>query len=166
MRVPEGFEQALAAKFGFILPHLNERQRRLLLGIDAWVLGHGGIRLVARAAGVGEAMVSRGVAEVEAGDLPQGRIRQPGAGRKHLVDADPGMRAALLAVVEPDVRSERRCRSRGISGGKNSMGADPMRVTRWGDSQGFGMWPPSYWPPTRRSWILRSHLRFDGISGT
>ena len=30
IRVSEGFEQALAEKFGFVLPHLNERQRRLL----------------------------------------------------------------------------------------------------------------------------------------
>ena len=40
----------LAAKFGAILPHLDERQRRLLLGAEARALGHGGIRLVARAA--------------------------------------------------------------------------------------------------------------------
>lgn len=45
----------LAAKFGAILPHLDERQRRLLIGAEAQSLGHGGIRAVARAAGVCEA---------------------------------------------------------------------------------------------------------------
>jgi hypothetical protein len=35
-----------------IFPHLDERQRRRLLGAEARALGHGGIRLVARAAGV------------------------------------------------------------------------------------------------------------------
>jgi len=39
----------LTAKFGTILPHLDERQRRLLMGAEARALGHGGIRLVARA---------------------------------------------------------------------------------------------------------------------
>jgi hypothetical protein len=49
--------EMLAAKFGSILPHLDERQRRLLMGAEARALGHGGIRLVARAAGVREATV-------------------------------------------------------------------------------------------------------------
>src|SRR6266850_2244274 len=55
--------EMLAAKYGVILPHLDERQRRLLLGAEARALGHGGIRLVASAAGVREATVSRGAAE-------------------------------------------------------------------------------------------------------
>jgi hypothetical protein len=42
----------LAAKFEVILPHLDERQSRLLLGAEARALGRGGIRAVARAAGV------------------------------------------------------------------------------------------------------------------
>ena len=52
--------QVLAAKFEAIFPHLDERQRRLLMGAEARALGHGGIRLVARAAGVREATVSAG----------------------------------------------------------------------------------------------------------
>jgi hypothetical protein len=47
----------LAAKIGVIFPHLDERQRRLLMGAEARVLGHGGIRVVARA-GVRAARVS------------------------------------------------------------------------------------------------------------
>jgi len=50
----------LAAKFEAIFPHLDERQRRLLLGAEARALGHGGIRLVAGAVGVREATVSLG----------------------------------------------------------------------------------------------------------
>jgi AcrR family transcriptional regulator len=55
---------ALAAKLLSVLPHLDERQRRLLLGAEARMLGHGGIRRVARAAGLAEGTVSRGVSEV------------------------------------------------------------------------------------------------------
>ena len=72
----------LAAKFEAIFPHLDERQRRLLMGAEARALGHGGIRLVARAAGVREATVSLGVDELEAGADPLGRARRPGGGRK------------------------------------------------------------------------------------
>jgi hypothetical protein len=98
--------EMLAAKFGVILPHLDERQRRLLLGAEARALGHGGIRLVAAAAGAGEATVSLGVAELEAGAEPLGRARREGGGRKRAAEADPGLVPALLALVEPDERGD------------------------------------------------------------
>jgi hypothetical protein len=105
--------RVLAAKFAVIFPHLDERQRRLLMGAEARALGHGGIRLVARAAGVREATVSLGVDELEAGAEPPGRARRPGGGRKRAADLDPGLLPALLALVEPDERG------------------DPMSPLRW-----------------------------------
>jgi transposase len=105
--------EMLAAKFGAIFPHLDERQRRLLLGAEARALGHGGIRLVAQAAGVREATVSLGVSELESGAEPLGRARRPGGGRKRLAETDPGLVPALLALVEPDERG------------------DPMSPLRW-----------------------------------
>jgi hypothetical protein len=48
------------AKFESLLPHLDERQRRLALGAEARVLGHGGIKAVARASGVSAVTVSNG----------------------------------------------------------------------------------------------------------
>ena len=78
--------EILAAKFETIFPHLDERQRRLLMGAEARALGHGGIRLVARAAGVREATVSLGVDELDSGAGPLGRARRPGGGRKRAAD--------------------------------------------------------------------------------
>ena len=66
--------QILAAKFEAIFPHLDERQRRLLMGAEARSLGHGGIRAVARAAGVREATVALGVDDIDAGVEPLGRV--------------------------------------------------------------------------------------------
>jgi hypothetical protein len=60
-------EQVLAAKFEVIFPHLDERQRRLLLAAEAGSLGYGGVSLVARAAGVSRMTVTTGVEELEAG---------------------------------------------------------------------------------------------------
>jgi len=51
----------LKTKFGLLLPHLDERQRRLLFGTEALALGRGGIAVVAAAAGVSRPTVSRGV---------------------------------------------------------------------------------------------------------
>src|ERR1035441_5807108 len=83
------------------------------MGAEARVIGHGGIRLVARAAGAAEITVSDGVRELEDGGEPLGRVRRPGGGRKRLADLDPGLRLALLALVEPDERG------------------DPMSPLRW-----------------------------------
>jgi hypothetical protein len=88
-----------------ILPHLDERQL-LLLGAEARSLGYGGIRLVARAAGVREGTVSLGVDELESGVEPLRRVRRPGGGRKRAADLDPGLLPALLALVEPDERGD------------------------------------------------------------
>src|SRR5438045_237418 len=98
--------EMLAAKFGSIFPHLDARQRRLLPGAEARALGHGGIRLVAAAAGVREATVSLGARELESGAGPLGRARRPGGGRKRAAEADPGLVPALLALVQPDERGD------------------------------------------------------------
>jgi hypothetical protein len=113
MGAVEETRQMLAAKFEVIFPHLDERQRRLLMGAEARALGHGGIRMVARAAGVREATVSLGVDELDSGAEPLGRVRRPGGGRKRAADLDPGLLPALLALVEPQERG------------------DPMSPLRW-----------------------------------
>ena len=91
-------QELLAAKFGAIFPHLDERQRRLVMGAEARVLGHGGIKVVAAAADVSAVTVARGVAELEGGGEPLGRARRPGGGRKRVADTDPRLKAALLAL--------------------------------------------------------------------
>jgi Rhodopirellula transposase DDE domain len=107
MAVAVEIEQALAAKFSALLPHLDERTQRLYLGSEARSLGHGGVTAVARAAGVSRQTVAVGVDEVESGAAPLvGRTRRPGGGRKRLAELDPGLRAALSALVEPDVRGD------------------------------------------------------------
>ncbi|MER5619372.1 ISAzo13 family transposase [Streptomyces sp. NPDC002215] len=113
MRISESIRDQLALKFAVLFPHLDERQRRLLMATEARLLGHGGIRAVARAAQVSETTVRRGVDELESGAEPLGRVRRPGGGRKKAADIDPRLRPALLALVEPDSRG------------------DPMSPLRW-----------------------------------
>ena len=103
----------LEAKFAELLPHLDERGQRLVLGAEARALGHGGIGVAARAAGVSRGRVSRGAAEVAEGAPAPGRVRRPGAGRPAAAEVDPGLVPALLALVEPGERG------------------DPMSPLRW-----------------------------------
>jgi transposase len=113
MSVSDEVRSQLAVKFRVLFPHLDERQRRLMMGAEARILGHGGIRAVARAAQVSETMVRKGVDELEAGEEPLGRVRRQGGGRRRSADLDPGLRPALRALVEPDERG------------------DPMSPLRW-----------------------------------
>ena len=89
-----------------LLPQLDERQRRLTLGAAARVLGFGGVRRVARLADVAESTVARGARELESDPGSSGRVRVAGGGRKPLRESDPGLVAALLALVEPDQRGD------------------------------------------------------------
>ena len=106
MAVAVEVEESLAAKFAALLPHLDERQQRLYLGSEARSLGHGGVAAVARAAGVSRPTVTAGAAELEAGEQPLGRARRAGGGRKPLAGTDPGLRPALLALVDPGSRGD------------------------------------------------------------
>ena len=106
MAVPVDAEESLAAKFAALFPHLDERQRRLVMGAEARVLGHGGIKVVAAAADVSAVTVSRGVAELEGGGEPLGLARRPGGGRKRVAGTDPGLKDALLALVDPESRGD------------------------------------------------------------
>jgi hypothetical protein len=108
MAIPGEVRDQLVARFAVLLPHLNERQRRLALATEARLLGHGGVRLVAQVAGVSETTVRKGVFELEAGadPLPDGRVRQTGGGRLRAEAVDPLLLPTLLAMVEPDERGD------------------------------------------------------------
>lgn len=108
-------ESALASRLGRILPHLNERQRRLLLAAEAEAWGRGGVSAVARAAEVSRPTIQRGLGELNEGGTPEplGRARRPGGGRKRVSEKAPAIMGALEALVDPDTRG------------------DPMSPLRW-----------------------------------
>jgi len=99
--------------FTALWPHLNERQRRLLLAAEARHLGRGGVTRVALAAGVSRQTVHQALHEVEAPPGPSGRVRRPGGGRKKTAAKDPQVVADLEALVDPQTRG------------------DPMSPLRW-----------------------------------
>ncbi|MBP2326525.1 transposase/predicted DNA-binding protein YlxM (UPF0122 family) [Kibdelosporangium banguiense] len=104
MAILEEALSQLQCRFAVLLPHLNERQRRLAVAVEARLLGHGGVRTAARMAGMSETTVRRGVGELEASveRLPDGRVRALGGGRKSIEETDPTVVTTLLRMVEPD----------------------------------------------------------------
>src|SRR5215211_2880396 len=99
-------EEALAAMFAVLSPHLDERQRRLLAGAQARALGRGGIAMVARPSGMARSTVRIGTSEIDQGPELTRRARRPGAGRPKATVHDPGLLAALDALVEPTARGD------------------------------------------------------------
>jgi hypothetical protein len=90
-----------------LLPQLDERSRRLVLGAVARAAGDGGITAVAAAAGASWQTVANGAEELASGDdAGPGRVRRPGGGRKKLEEHDPQLTAALAGLVEESTRGD------------------------------------------------------------
>jgi hypothetical protein len=143
-------DTVLAATFTAILPHLNERQRRLLLGAAARALGRGGAGRVVQASGVSRPTVDAGIRELAqpGGAERSGRARRPGAGRRRLVERDPGLGEALDRLVDPDTRGDPEsplrwtCKStRQLAGALTAQGhpVSADTVGRLLRAQGYGL---------------------------
>jgi len=87
-------------------PQLNERQRRAFAASEARTFGRGGIAAAARACGLAENTVRKGLRELDEEPLEVGRVRRPGAGRPSAQDSDPELLDALKALVEGDTRGD------------------------------------------------------------
>jgi hypothetical protein len=110
--------ESVTRKFQHLQGVLDERGRRQWAACEALELGHGGIRAVAQATGLGERTIRRGCEEVRAGETldaaPVGwRTRRPGGGRQAVTAHDRKLLEALEALVEPSARG------------------DPMSPLRW-----------------------------------
>jgi hypothetical protein len=94
--------EGLARFFGSVLPHLNERQRRVVAGAAAQLVGNKSA--VADASGMSRNTVIKAEAEVAAGIEPSERQRPPGAGAKPLIETQPGLLEDLDELVHPETR--------------------------------------------------------------
>src|SRR3954467_7054838 len=92
----------LGCRFGVLLPHLNERQRRLTVAVEARLLGHGGVRAAAQVAGVSETTVRRGVASWRRVRI---RFRTVGSARRVAAAGGPRTRSRRAARAAGDGRA-------------------------------------------------------------
>jgi Rhodopirellula transposase DDE domain len=97
-------------KYQMLLPEMDERLRRQWAAAEARELGWGGISLVARATGLSRPTITAGMRELDQPDARRateaGRVRRPGGGRRPLTATDPGLLAALEALLEPVTRGD------------------------------------------------------------
>jgi len=99
--------------FGFVLAHLDEKQRRLVAGAMARLMGRGGPTMVAEASGMSRNTVIDGAKAFDAGEAPSDRVRREGGGAPRREDGDPELLIDLDDLVEPEARG------------------DPMSPLRW-----------------------------------
>jgi hypothetical protein len=86
---------------------LDERGRRLFAANEALALGYGGITAASQATGLARSTINRGIRELRRGanDIG-GRIRRAGGGRKSAQAHQPGLAAALEALIEDAIRGD------------------------------------------------------------
>ena len=98
-------------------PLLDERLLRLWAPTEAQTLGHGGITAVAAATSLSRTTISAGIAEIQSGAAAEvdggWRCSTAREDRKRKETHDPGLLAALDALVKPGSRG------------------DPMSPLRW-----------------------------------
>ena len=97
-------DEALTSYFEAVLPHLDERQRRLNAGAIAIMLGRGGRTRVAESTGMSRSTVIKGANEIENGAEVTDRVRAEGAGDKPAVEKQPGLWEAIEKLVSPTTR--------------------------------------------------------------
>ncbi len=107
-------ETGLATKLAALLPHLDERARRLVAASEAMVMQRGGASAVRRCCGMSRTTILAGMRELREGVvLPAGRVRREGGGRKPFEQNHPEFQDALDLLVGPTTRG------------------DPERILRW-----------------------------------
>jgi hypothetical protein len=99
-----------------LLHTLDEAQKRWLVGREAMLLGHGGVKRMCEVSGLSKPTVIKGVKELRSAQTlrPEGgRIRQVGGGRKTLEERDPQITQRLGRIME------------------ETTAGDPMSLLRW-----------------------------------
>ena len=98
---------AIEQRYAAVLPHLDERSRRLVAASEALVLGHGGLQAVSLATGVARSTLGRGLKELKGEvSVPEGRVRRVGGGRRSVAEKDPRLAPDLERLVEPSTRGD------------------------------------------------------------
>ena len=102
-----------------VSPFLDEKQKRILFGAAAEVLGHGGTAAVSTMTGAARNTITNGMKDAEkevsvsANDRDNYRIRRPGGGRKSAREKNPGLYEKIEEII------------------RNSTYGSPMKVLTW-----------------------------------
>jgi hypothetical protein len=87
-----------------VLNTMNEAQARWVAAEKALSLGRGGMSRISELTGMSRTTLTKGVAELRSGvplhDSGEGRIRQPGGGRRRIEEGDPDVTRNLARILD------------------------------------------------------------------
>lgn len=99
-------EATIVAKYVAVAPMLDERTRRRWAAAESVAIGYGGDALVSSATGLARETIRKGRREIAGDQTPTDRLRAAGAGRPRIQEDQPGILAALEALVDPVTRGD------------------------------------------------------------
>ena len=99
-------ETTLVAKYAAVEPVLDERSRWRWAAAESLAIGYGGDAVVSSATGVARETIRKGRREIARDEAPTDRIRRPDGGRPRIQQDQPGIHAALQALVDPLTRGD------------------------------------------------------------
>ena len=126
----------IRSRYQLLEVFLGERGRRLFAANEALAQGYGGVSATARATGLARSTINRGIAELRAGGNAIGTAtRQAGGGRKAAVVHQPGLPAALEALIEDAIRGDPCSPLRWVSRSQRhlvkALAARGFKVSQW-----------------------------------
>ncbi|MDR1485311.1 MAG: hypothetical protein LBT09_10865 [Planctomycetaceae bacterium] len=94
----------ICERYRSIYPYLDERAKRMWVANAAWSIGRGGINTVHQAADVNRKTIRLSIKQLDHPiELPHGRCRQSGGGRKKITETNQQLLSALNHIIEPDL---------------------------------------------------------------
>jgi transposase len=94
-------------KFNLVSLHLNEKTRRIWAAIEAKTFGRGGISILSAATNLSRSTIHIGLKELKSKiKIDIEKIRNPGGGRKKLIEKDKTLLSDLEAILEPATRGD------------------------------------------------------------
>ena len=106
-------EDKIKCFYDIVKPHLNEKDRRLVVAGAAIAEGRGGISKLNRATGMAREVIRNGIHEIETDDIKAieaekstERIRREGGGRKKVTEIDPTLQEDLKSLIDPVTRGD------------------------------------------------------------
>ena len=126
----------IRSRYQLLEAFLGERGRRLFAANEALAQGYGGVSATAQATGLARSTINRGIAELQAGGNAIGTAtRQAGGGRKAAVVHQPGLPAALEALIEDAIRGDPCSPLRWVSRSQRhlvkALVAQGFKVSQW-----------------------------------
>jgi transposase len=102
-------------KFHRLRSMMNEKLRRHWAACEAMALGRGGITAVSTATGLSHKTIRRGIGEIREAmprleeEMGGEHVRQPGGGRRRLVEKDATLQSDLQKLLESTTRGDPMC---------------------------------------------------------